>query len=332
MSDDLSKVPRRLRRFYRNGQPLPENAQPSSSPPHESSAHEENEPWMSARPPSSVSSPESARRRERHTRPSDRSASVSATPNPSPGLFGRVLSRVNKPAVTPMDHALGLHGKASFEEKPPRASEEALSQKPAPVSNANTPLPRTARAQQEIQSALNELRSLAQKEGATKNDAKKTNVSLTSFHFTPAGEAPRAPEATESLSATPASTVADSPLSPRERAEQRRMNRGNSPPEAAASNSRGATTTSPSSPASAHIRRKMGQVETSSTLPESARDEVSGGGVSPREKGDDDFKSLFGESKKKDKKKKKGDEDEDFSLDDDAEDDGGELELFEDEK
>lgn len=347
MSDDLTNVPRRLRRFYRHGEPVPDQLKPENNPPHESDTHEEDEPWMKSQPPRNVSpqnNSASSRRNDRRARATNNpSPSTPATNAPPSGLFGRVLSNVNKPTLTPMDHALGLHGKAQFEEKLPNASEKALAQKPIASSTANSPLPRTAQAQQEIQTALNELRNLAQKDDSPKNESKKTNVSLTSFHFTPAGEAPRAPDASENNSSstqTQSSSATSSPLdssnlSPRERAEQRRMNRGNTP---ATSSAASATAPATSSAAAAntsapgHIRRRMGQVETSSTLPESARDEMSGGRVSPSEKDDEDFKSLFGESKKKDKKKKKGDEDDDFSLDSDAEDDGGELELFEDEK
>ncbi len=336
MSDDLSNVPRRLRRFYRHGEPVPEQLKPENNPPRESDTHEEDEPWMKSQPPRNASpqnnSPSSRRNDRRARATNNPSSSAPATNTPSPGLFGRVLSNATKPAVTPMDHALGLHGKAQFEEKLPRASEEALAQKPTTPSSSSAPLPRTAKAQQEIQSALNELRSLAQKDNDTKNDSKKTTVSLTSFHFTPAGEAPRAPNATEQPSQTTTSSPESPALSPRERAEQRRMNKGNAPASSA-------TAPVPSSPGNntpsstpAHIRRRMGQVESSSTLPESARDSMSAENESPSMKEDEDFKSLFGETKKKDKKKKKGDDDEDFSLDSDADDDGGELELFEDEK
>lgn len=344
----MKDIPRRLRRFYRHGEPVPEemnagkNAYTEKNTPP---SHEENEPWMNPRekiilnnsPPRVSSSAPNSRRNMRNAGNSSSSVTANSpldiSSEPKPGLFSRILNHAQQPSVTHVDKALGLHDKQLFEEKPPRASEQALQQAP--------PLPKTAQAQKEIQSALQEIRNLAKNDTPnTRNTAEeKKPVSLTSFHFTPAGEAPRAPVENNNLaSSTSSSSSAVSSagvsLSPRERAEQRRQGK-NIPPNvgqnasAPTAPSRGdvpvANATVPS-----HVRRRMGQVVSESTLPESARDEERS--TFEREKEsfsneDEDFKSLFGEKKKDDKKRKKNTDDEDFSLDEEGDD---ELELFDD--
>jgi hypothetical protein len=222
-----------------------------------------------------------------------------------------------------------LHDKQLFEENPPQASEQALKQNP--------PLSKSTRAQEEIQSALQEIRTLAKN---STNEEEKKSVSLTSFHFTPAGEIPRAPHENKDTIPASSSNSPASNLSPRERAEQRRQ--GKNIPQNV-----GPTSSSAASPSSlrdnpstvnasnattpSHVRRRMGQVVSDSMLPESARSENDHPFANEKEsfsKGDEDFKSLFGEKNKDDKKKKKNtqDDDEDFSLDDEGEG----LELLED--
>lgn len=300
MSDNDSNVPRRLRRFYRHGERVPEDmardarSNTKDNPVKEGENHEENEPWMNA-PPASHS-----RRNERK----ENAHSTSPSTESKPGLFGRVLHGASKPAVTPMDHALGLHEKGKFEEKTPNMSNQAMRQTP----------PASARTQSDIQKALQELRTLAKNDTSEKN---KSTVSLTSFHFTPTGEAPHAPSNDEKSS----QLLHSDELSPRERAEQRKQRTNTSTPSSSApSSSRPSPPSSSNTPA--HIRRRLGQVvdgermdrEETPATPTDSQDE----------KDDDDFKSLFSDDKNKDKKKKK--------VKDDMDDDEEELELFEDDK
>ncbi len=330
MSEDLSRIPRRLRRFYRHGEPIPTNGEQENTPASRDNDHasEENEPWMNPPRAQTDTGARSRTRKEERNEAGARaldeknnSTPASAVEKSSGGLFSRILHRSQQPSVTPMDHALGLHGKKAFEENPPRASEKALAQEP--------PLPKSAQAQKEIQSALQELRTLANGGAATKpNTIEKPAPALTSFHFTPAGEAPHPPQASEK---NPPSEK-ESTLSPRERAELRKHEREGSAPETTPRTNvspppapSGNASMSGNSPA--HIRRRMGQLASDSTLPASAREEM---GDSPPEKNnsstdEEDFKSLFGE-KKKEKKKKTSEDDEDFSLDEDGE----ELSLFDD--
>lgn len=359
MSDELSNVPRRLRRYYRHGEPLPiqemepKNVEKSFPSIPSNEKMEEKEPWMNTKQTfsSDASTPPSSSRSRRNERRENARENISSSTSPptpfsSPsmdipkqGLFGRILNQSKKPSVTPMDHALGLNEKKLFEEKPPQASEQALHQNPPP---SNIPLPKSVQAQNEIQSALQELRSLAKNDSPAPASpsplTKPSTTPLTSFHFTPAGEAPHLPLEGEKQSSQSQSSSAPPNLSPRERAEQRKNMRGGNA-------SAGATpiptspNTSPTSPSStapsnipAHIRRRMGRVESGNendSLEESrtANDNT----PAPSTGVDEDFKSLFGEPKKKDakKKKEKSEDEGEFSMDENEEDG---LELFEDEK
>lgn len=319
MSDDLNTIPRRLRRFYRHGEPIPESENDSRSQNsiQPSEQHDENEPWMNARPAKSAS-PQTLPRVRRNERKEN-------VPVPKQGLFSQLLHHDAQPRVTPMDHALGLHEKEKFDEKLPSASEKALAQNP--------PLPQSATAQKEIQQALQELRALAKNDPSRSTSEKKPAPSLTSFHFTPAGEVPHAPAPEEkTLPASPAANP--SSMSPRERAEQRKQGKTLSPSSPATSSAPSESTSRASpgpssndSPMPAHIRRRMGQLIDNERMDRedtpAARDTSS----SMSEKDDEDFKSLFSEnSSSAKKKKKKESEEDDLSMDDE------ELELFEDEK
>ncbi len=306
MTEDLTKIPRRMRRFYRHGEPVPENLDPDSST--REPTQEDNEPWMGAH----EDAPESRRSTRRNTIP--QTPAPAQNTNPQPGLFGKIMGGLSKPQTTPMDHALGLHEKQSFDSRPPNKSEEAMQAKPPTKGSPSV----------EMQAALNELQQLAKKE-TTKPQA---NVSLSTFHFTPAGEAPRAPQGTNTPSAqnTP-SHMENNSLSPRERMEQRR-NVGMPQPSNAPPVRAPAQTTSPSQNTPAHIRRRMGQQIDSERMD---REEPRQTTAPPSEAEDDDFKSLFGNKNKEKKKKKTGEEDDELSFDSDLGDDE-ELPLFEDEK
>jgi len=341
MSEEMKDIPRRLRRFYRHGEPVPEEmntGKNSFTDKNNSPTHEENEPWMNPRekitlPNSSARASSSSSNSRRNTRnagtnytPNTVTPSSTTTTEPKPGLFSRILNHAQQPSVTHVDKALGLHDKQLFDEKPPRASEQALQQTP--------PLPKTVQAQKEIQSALQEIRTLARNDNSLLQTENKKPTPLTSFHFTPAGEAPHAPQASETNAPSPAPLN----MSPRERAEQRRNERNipqnvgqnssvNTPHPSGNTPDPNANTSSYS-----HVRRRMGQVVSESTLPESARGDERSAFESEKEsfsKEDEDFKSLFGEKKKDEKKKKKNasEEDEDFSLDEEGDE---ELELFDD--
>ncbi|MDP2666494.1 MAG: hypothetical protein Q8P05_03270 [Candidatus Diapherotrites archaeon] len=142
METSLSKVPRRLRRYYRHGEPIPpqmasspsaekrnsgprgtpvkwkRNSQPEVSP--DSDEHDESEPWMRGPSRGVFENVEAARGKHRHERqhPDEKSSSSASiysgspeiNPNGKPsssGLFGRVsnLFGGKKP---PLHHALGL--------------------------------------------------------------------------------------------------------------------------------------------------------------------------------------------------------------------------------
>lgn len=340
MSDDLTNVPRRLRRYYRHGEPVPEGEERNgdSNPVKEGENHEENEPWMNA-PPASAASAQRRRgneRRENARAPappaSPSSANQNANATPKQGLFSRILHRESKPVVTPMDHALGLHDKEKFVEQTPRGSERALRHAP-PAPAPSQPANSSNAARADIQKTLQELKSLAK----TNTSEDKPSVSLTSFHFTPAGEAPRVPEPNERVAQYPPEKTTEN-LSPRERAEQRRQGRGNASAPANTSSTPSPSTSPSRAPGkmanenqAAHIRRRMGQLVDNERMDK--EDEPISRNSSAEMKDDEDFKSLFsdarGKSKDAEKKKKKASADDDMSLDDD---DNAELELFEDDK
>ncbi len=340
MSEDISNVPRRLRRFYRHGELVPEemardtekNVQRNDNPIPPGENHDENEPWMNAPRAENTPTTGSRRneRRENARGPATLTNTNTTTP-PKPGLFSRVLQGESKKTITPIDHALGLHDKEKFIEKTPNMSNQAMQQKPPSPTDA---LPISTRAQADIQKALQELRALAKNDGTTTplGTNSKPAVSTASFHFTPAGEAPRAPESSERATQYPAEN-ANANLSPRERAEQRRQGRESS----TATVSNPVSSSSPSRPVSsssmnesAHIRRRMGQLIDQERM--DREDTPVAENKPANEKDDDDFKSLFAENKNKDKekdtKKKKASAD----KDEDDMDEDEELELFEDDK
>lgn len=304
MGDDETNIPRRLRRFYRKGEPIPNDLRNSNmeEKPHGEQVLD-NEPWMNAHQ-STQSSPKNNEPR-RHGRERD-----NPQPNPTvqPPRFEKVLEQTQKPAETHMDHALGLTGKSTLEERLPQRSEQAMQDHSG--------------KREEIEHTLQELKDLA-----AMGIAKDSKQGPASFHFTPAGGSPTPPSQVEKAIGNPAPTVPFSQLSPRERMEQRRQGKGMPPAEgeipaslSSTSNPQGNAPPSNPNQGSSHFRRRMGQL---SPNDESSSEEPSSN-TPPEDDMGGDFKDLFDDPKKK-KGKKKGDEDDDLSLEDD-------MPLFEDEK
>lgn len=307
MGDDETNIPRRLRRFYRKGEPIPNDLQNSNE---EEKPHGEevldNEPWMNAHQ-SAQPAPKNNEPR-RHGRERNNSQPAPAI---QPPRFEKVLEQTQKPAETHMDHALGLTGKSTLEERLPQRSEKAIQDHSG--------------KQEEIEHTLQELKELA-----SLGNAKDSKQGPASFHFTPVGGSPTPPSQTEKSTSPNAPSFSSAQLTPRERMEQRRQGKGMPPAE-------GETPASPSSqPApqgnappsnpnqgSSHFRRRMGQLSSSGESMESEPSTPSSN-APPEEDMGGDFKDLFDDPKKK-KGKKKSDEDDDMSLDED-------MPLFEDEK
>ncbi len=342
MTEDVTHIPRRLRRFYRKGQPIPseyaatsfpETRFPSPTPTeeHEFSPFEkepssmEKEPWMltpkpmtmpgqfpSAQPTTTPGEATPLPRREQRQQTKTTSHDSSPTPQPTHGLFSRVMEAL-KPHPRHVDKALGLEGKAAFEEKLPSASTSAIEQ----------PQKGIELKQSEIEKTLEELRKLAAEKENQPTEEKKTQTPLTSFQFTPAGNAPNPihPSATQQPVSSPLPTQN---LSPRERMEMRQIQRGQPPAvspgttQTITPNQGSILFTPADQPVPGHIRRRMGRVVTPGEEIEKGE-----GFASPsEEKGlpplgeDADFKSLVGDLNEKKKKKQKAkEEDEDFSLD-----------------
>lgn len=293
MSEDMSNVPRRLRRFYRNGQPIPDGEEKQYDPPKavEDKSPEE-EPWMN--PPKSV-----PRHIQRKTVTATR-VTTKTVVSPPRGVFEKINENA-KQGVPHLDRTLGLSKKMELQESLPNASEKALQTTPP---NAD------------VQAALNKLKELASKD-----------ANASSFHFTPVGGAPKAvnPEKIDEKTNPP--IAGNALLSPRERMEMRKQ-RGGEPPEGSPSVVSGRPSGNTpidqgSNVNSAHIRRRMGQRADQTGNDMGSDEPARSPAPSSDVENDDDFKSLFGTDKKK--KKKSVDEDDDFGLDDD-------MPLLDDEK
>ncbi len=304
MTDDPASIPRRLRRFYRKGEPIPEDGMGDSSYPKNEpssfSSNSENEPWMNPPIKEGSQSPSNARRNRRMEKEKTPESMI------SPPRFEKVLEETQKPSITPMDHALGLSGKSVFEQRMPAQSQQAIS------SNDGK--------RAEIEHTLQELKDLA-----SSGKEKDEKAGVVSFHFTPVGGAPAIPSAeTKPIEGNyPSLTTNPSQLSPRERMEMRRQREG--------------TATAPipekegqfpeDNSSSPHFRRRMGQMvspgdemrERTSPTPTIDRNNPS------KEELGSDFKELFEDPTKKKKPIKSKDGEDDLSLDED-------MPLFEDEK
>jgi hypothetical protein len=298
MGDDENNIPRRLRRFYRKGEPIPPELQSEEKPHGEQVL--DNEPWMNAHQPA-IPQQSAPRRRDRAR------GNPPLQPSVQPPRFEKVLEQTQKPAVTPMDHALGLSDKRKFEERLPQDGDKAIQDNRG--------------KKEEIEHTLQELKELAAL-GSTK-DSKQGPAS---FHFTPVGGTPTPPSPVEKAMNANPPALSSSQLSPRERMEQRRQGRGMPPAENPRSDSNPPQpmgNNPPSNPnqGSTHFRRRMGQLSSSG---ESAEEPLTpSSNAPPNEELGNDFKDLFDDPKKK-KKKGKDDED-DLSLDED-------MPVFEDEK
>lgn len=299
MTEDLSHVPRRLRRFYRHGQPVPEelmhinepkestpsaqgnpkslfsNPFAKSAPANQRPMGEERdedfrEPWMDAQ---SSSMPG----RKMPSSPSPTS------PNSSTPLSRREQRRTQVPmsAASPSSNASAppqglfarVMGSAAPKPKPmdqalglqkKQMFEDRLPSASEKIIQGNPPSGPSSNANPELQSTLNELKRLAGTP-AGENESKENNPSLTSFHFTPVAEAPRPVDPTSPGSSQPL-------LSPKQRVEMRRMREGSTafgaaggedrerPAETAAPSSSVAPANTSPANTPAHIRRRMGQV------------------------------------------------------------------------
>ncbi len=301
MGDDESNIPRRLRRFYRKGEPIPNDYQNTheEEKPHGEQVLD-NEPWMNAHQ-SSKSNPAPETRRHGRER-----GTTQPTPTIQPPRFERVLEQTQKPAETPMDHALGLTGKSTLEERLPQRSERAIQDHSG--------------KQEEIEHTLQELKELA-----SLGNAKDPKQGPASFHFTPVGGAPTPVSPVEKAMQEKANPVPFSQLTPRERMEQRRQGKGmppedTQPPSNTPKPSGNAPPSNPNQ-GSAHFRRRMGQLSSSGESTDEETSSPKSNAPSEEEMGGD-FKDLFDDPKKK--KKKGKEDDDDLSLDED-------MPLFEDE-
>jgi hypothetical protein len=218
----------------------------------------------------------------------------------------------------------------------------------------------------EIQQALEEIKKLHEQtthgdsidqmaEHIAEQNQKKSNPTAQplSFHFTPAGAAPNPVDAeklnTESQaksssnstkSANPSMNIPAQKLSPRERMEQRRMQRGQPPVNASSANPTPAVSANAPPAPGSHIRRRMGQVQAGNGNEMDAPN-ASDTPENMAPAAEEDFKDLFADDKhagadaKKKKKKSSAENDDDADMDGDGElsEDEEDLELLdEDEK
>ena len=305
MGDDYRDIPRRLRRFYRKGEPVPPEAQPRQAA---NSSHEEEEP---AREPWEDAHAESLPQKTRHRR--ENRGQQETPPLPS-ARFEKMVDDSQKPAVTTMDHALGLSQKAAFAEKLPGESHHAIVDHPG--------------KKEEIEHTLRELKELA-----SLGNPKDANTGPASFHFTPAGGAPTPPSAIEKAMGEKKTSpsLPNASLTPRERMEQRRQGKGMPLPEGEKEPPASPITT-PAKPSiaplreggSSHYRRRMGELSSPEKEDSQPSDSPTPERDSPQEEMGD-FRDLLDDSASKKKKKKPVDEEDDLSLDE-------EMPLFEDEK
>jgi hypothetical protein len=308
MGEDESSIPRRLRRFYRKGEPIPTDTQNhlEREKPHGEEVLD-NEPWMNAHQSPTPTSP--ASKNQRHVRNRE---SRAPSPVVQPPRFEKVLEQTQKPPVTTMDHALGLSEKSKFEERLPQQGDKAMQDHSG--------------KQEEIEHTLRELKELA-----SLGNAKDSKQGPASFHFTPAGGAPTPPSQMEKAIGNTPPSIPSSQLSPRERMEQRRQGKGMPPEENG--NASPSPPSKPSQPSSTnpssdsrggsdHYRRRLGQLERPGENKEEEPTPTRSPSPASEEDMNGDLKDFFTENKKK--KTKKSTEEDDLSLDD--------MPLFEDEK
>jgi hypothetical protein len=296
MNEDPSTIPRRLRRFYRKGIPIPETLKKTpahSANPGSASQEMHEEPWMNP---------------QQETRNPRRRRAEGLAPIPFPiipsGGFERAIEKAQSPAVTHVDKALGLEDKAKFVERLPTKGKDAIEGEGK---------------RQEIEHTLNELKDLA-----SLGNPREEKKGMASFHFTPVGGAPTKPGFGEMQNASEGKPSSLSPsslllLSPRERVEMRKQKTGHPPNEEMENrplNEKQSFSTERVQPA--HLRRRMGQ------FVESQKEGMEGQATpSPPNEEPADFSDLLQNPKKK--KKGEKEEENDLSLEDD-------FPLLEDEK
>ncbi len=370
MADDLADVPRRLRRFYRNGQLPPSPNAPASkkNTPSFSRPSREEEgmgkeelgpPWLRPRDNNSTSprAPSGndsyrARRKAEMENPLRNNPTESKRIEPGEkGLFSR--SRENfSPEKKPVDHVLGLPPKNTLGNRLPSASQAAIQTPKDEVAAALEEIKKLNSPHEEGDPSVHEMaRHVAELNENEKSPALQGGMH--SPHFTPRGSIPN-PVNTETLHDArnlPAQSIpsSNSPsnaganLSPRERMEQRRLahQSGNpmgvapnpSVPSAPGRNSSAPANAPPTpanTPSASHFRRRLGKLEGNES--ESIPVGKNPPNNNPAEP--DEMNDLFGDEKNNTaKKKKKGNDSKDEPVDENEElDDESDMELFEDEK
>lgn len=316
---DEENVPRRLRRFLRRGEPIPEHLLPKTVP--------DNEPW---------NQPSVTAQAKSNIAIAARKASEEAL---APRHRGKRFQEMQKDAftpspATPIDKAIGLEKKTEFQEHLPSAGNKAIEMKKTEIQKA---LDEIKRFRETSTTTHNESIDQMAEHIAEQNKSKQEEEKNLSFHFTPIGSAPN-PVDPKKLTQTenkPVPTAAIpipdvSKLSARERMELRRQQRGQNIPPAnptpATPTARPVTPIASNEPRS-HIRRRMGQVDSSEAAPARANAATLEEENMSAE-AEEDFKDLFGDNNKDapKKKAKKPVEDEDLDAEDE------DMELFEEEK
>lgn len=327
---DDQNVPRRLRRFLRRGEPIPENLLPKTVP--------DNEPWnqpaVTAQAKSNIAM--SARK-------------ASAEEAIAPRHRGKRFQEMQRDSFSPspptrMDKAIGLEKKAQFQEHLPSAGNKAIEMKKTEIQKALDDIKRFRESTSSTQSSES-IDQMAEHIAEQNKSAQKAEEEKSlSFHFTPIGSVPSPVDAKKLVSSAEEKPPATNPipipdlskLSARERMEFRRQQRGqnvpatNQPTPASNPSATRAAPVAPTAPISteprSHIRRRMGQVDSSESAesrPTSMNEEEN---MTPE--AEEDFKDLFSDDTKspqKKKAKKPTSEDEELDTEED-------MELFEEEK
>jgi hypothetical protein len=329
---DDENVPRRLRRFLRKGESIPENLLPKEQP--------RNEPW---------NQPAVTVRAKSNIAVSSRQASEEAI---APRHRGKRFQEMQEKGFTsspasPMDKAIGLEKKNQFQERMPSSGNKAIEMKKDEIQKALEEIKRFSHpAAPQSADTLDQMADHIAEQN--RNAEKKEEEKNSSFHFTAIGAAPNPVDARKlgntppqnSSGATPTPLPASIPisdlskLSARERMELRRQRRGQSIPPTPGGGVGVASgqdiIPSPNiqnQPPRSHVRRRMGQVDENASHESGAESEAPEENMTPE--AEEDFKDLFAEDKSLPPKKKKSGKPVDENEELDSEED---MELFEEEK
>lgn len=313
--DDDSNVPRRLRRFIRKGEPIPENLLPKEQ--------SQNEPWnqpaVTVRAKSTISI-------------SSRQASEEAI---APRHRGKRFQEVQENAsqtIKPMDQALGLEKKVQLEARTPQSGTNVVKMKKDEIQQALDEIKKFHASTSQSENASSHVEQMIDHITEQAQSKPKQEEKNASFHFTPIASAPNAAEPEKlSESSSPASqsnassAVPDkNKLTPRERMELRRQQHGQTIPSAATSTPESSGQKKSPTPtlqeSRSHIRRRAGQVSES----QGGEENISNADAAPATP--DEFKDLFGDTNSPSKKKLKKPVNEEEELDSEED-----MELFEDE-